>query len=145
MMKNTIAIMTMLFSFMLLTSCDKETIIPENKIPVEIKNYVSTHFPSCSILSAIKEKNEPDEMYEIKLSCGFKLEFNKNKEIIDIDGTTKIPDSVVPEKILTYVATNYPNNNIVGWELERSNQKVDLDNKVAIIFNMQGDFIKVDD
>lgn len=145
MMKNTIAIMTMLFFFVFLTSCDKELHIPEHKIPIEIKNYVSTHFSSCSILRAVKENDENDEMYEINLSCGFKLEFNKNKGIIDIDGTTKIPDSVVPDKLLTYVGSNYPNNYIIGWEIQGSNQQVDLNNNVTLVFNMQGDFIRIDD
>lgn len=137
--------MTILFSFLFLTSCDKENLMYEDKIPIEIRNYVSTHFPSCSISKAVEENDENDEMYEITLSCGFKLEFNKNKEIIDIDGTTKIPDSVVPDELLTYVGSNYPNNYIIGWEIQGSNQQVELNNNITLVFSMQGDFVRIDD
>jgi len=144
-MKKIITITTILFTLVFLSSCDKETLIPEDKIPVEIKNYVSIHFSSCSIIKAVKEDGKNDEMYEINLSCGFKLEFNQNKEIIDIDGTTKLPDSVVPDTLLIYVASNNPNDYIIGWEIKGSNQYVELNNNVTLIFDMQGGFIRIDD
>lgn len=128
-----------------MTGCDKETVIPEQNVPTEIKNYVSSHFSSCSISKAIKETDENDEMYEITLSCAVKLEFNKQKEIIDIDGTTKLPDSVIPSNILSYVNSNYATNFIIGWELQSGNQEVQLNNNLVLIFNMAGELLRVED
>lgn len=88
-MKNLMTIAAVVLSLLFVTGCKKETVIPEQNVPTEIKNYVSTHFPSCSISKAIKENDENEEMYEITLSCGVKLEFNKQKEIIDIDWNKK--------------------------------------------------------
>lgn len=140
-LKNSIVYLTFIFFLLYFTSCDKETVIPEQDIPGEIKSYVSTHFPDCAISKAMKEKDKKDEMYEISLSCHCKLEFNKQKNIIDIDCSSKLPDSVVPNNILSYVNTNYPNNYIVGWEIQGNNQNIDLNNKVTLIFNKQGVFI----
>ena len=84
-------------------------------------------------------------MYEITLSCGVKLEFNKQKEIIDIDGTTKLPDSVIPTNILSYVNSNYSKYYIIGWELQLGNQEVQLNNNLVLVFNMAGEFLRVDE
>lgn len=144
-MKNSITILTILFSLLCLTSCDKETILPEQDIPSEIKSYVSNNFSSCSISKATKEKREKNDTYEITLSCGCKLEFNKEKNITDIDCTSKLPDSVVPSSILTYVNSNYPNNYVIGWEIEGNNQNVDINNGSTLVFNLQGDFLHIAD
>lgn len=84
-------------------------------------------------------------MYEITLSCGVKLEFNKLKEIIDIDGNAKLPDSVIPSNILSYVNSNYATNFIIAWELQSGNQEVQLNSNLVFVFNMAGDFLRVDD
>lgn len=144
-MKNLMTIAALVLSLLFVTGCDKENVIPEQNIPTAIKDYVSTHFPNCSISKAIKENDENDEMYEITLSCGVKLEFNKQKEIIDIDANTKLPDSVIPTNILSYVNSNYPTNFIIGWELQSGNQEVQLNNDLVLVFNMAGQFLRVDD
>jgi hypothetical protein len=141
-MKNLMTIGAVVLSLLFMTGCDKETVIPGQNVPTEIKNYVSTHFPNCSISKTIKEN---DEMYEITLSCGVKLEFNEQKVIKDIDGNAKLPDSVIPSNILSYVNSNYAPNFIIGWELQSGNQEVQLNNNLALVFNMAGEFLRVDD
>jgi len=84
-------------------------------------------------------------MYEIYLSCGFKLEFNKKKNIINIDGTAKLPDSVIPSAILTYTNSNYPGNYIIGWEIRSNNQAVQLNNNLILVFSMAGAFLWVEE
>lgn len=143
-MKNIMTIATVVLSLLLVTGCDKEVLIPENEIPSEIKAYVETHFPTTSISRAEKEKNET-ELYEITLANGVKLEFNKQKEIIDIDWNAKLPDGVIPSNILSYVNSNYSANFIIGWELQSGNQEVQLNNNLVLVFNMAGGFLRVDD
>ena len=143
-MKNLMTIAAVVLSLLFMTGCDKETVIPEQNVPTEIKNYVSAHFPNCSISKTIKENDENDEAYEITLSCGVTLEFNKHIKVIDIDGTSRLPDSVIPNNILSYVNSNYASNYILGWEIVSNNQKVQLNNGVVLVFNMAGDFLRVD-
>ncbi len=141
-MKRLMTSLTVVFSLLFLVSCAKETILPEKDIPAEINSYISTHFPNCSITKATKKKDKKDEMYEVSLSCGVELEFNKQKNIIDIDGTSKLPDSVIPGNILSYVNSNYPGNYILGWEMQSNYQEVELNNKLVLVFNMSGDFLQ---
>ncbi len=128
----------------LLISCEKEEISPLTDIPSEISNYVSTHFPENPIIQAIKDTDGFELTYDITLEGGLFLEFNRKKEVIDIEGLTKLPDSVIPAKLLEYATTNYPDNYIIGWELDDRNQQIKLENGLELEFNMNGDFLRID-
>lgn len=127
-----------------LTSCTQEVIIPASEYPSEITSYTSTHFPNNSILQVIKDREDLTETYDVLLSENIRLEFNRKKEIIDIDGAAQLPNSVIPERILQYVTSNYPTNFITDWELDNKNQQVQLDNGLDLEFTMKGDFLRID-
>ena len=139
-----IAIILLAGSLLAFTSCDNEKVIPNDELPVEITSYISTHFPDAAILQSIIELDDLTKTYEVLLEGNFKLTFNRKKEIIDIEGVTQLPDSVIPAKIRQYVSTHYPDNFIVGWELDGKNQQVELNNDLDLEFTMSGDFIRID-
>lgn len=126
------------------TSCDKEEVIPTSDLPSEIKSYITTHFPNNTIVQVINDRDGLTKTYDILLSESISLEFNRKKEIIDIDGVAQLPNSVIPEKIRQYVTTNYSTNLITDWELDDKNQQVQLDNGIDLEFNMKGDFLRID-
>ncbi|KAF0202567.1 MAG: hypothetical protein FD170_1741 [Bacteroidetes bacterium] len=128
----------------LLISCEKEKILPLTDIPSEIPDYINTHFPETSIIQAVKDTDGFELTYDITLNGGYFLEFNRKKEVIDIDGISELPDSVIPEKILEFVTTNYEEYFITGWEEDKRNQQIKLDNGLELVFNMNGDFLRID-
>lgn len=128
-----------------LSSCDKETVLTSNQVPEEISNYMEQHFPNNRILQVIKDQDGFTKSYDVILEGGFSLEFNKKKEITEIKGVSKLPDSVIPDRILVYVVENFPSNFIVEWELEDKHQQIELDNGLDIEFTLNGDFIRIDD
>ena len=115
----------------------------EKELPSSIKAYLETHFPSCRVVKIVKEKEDNKPSYDIDLDCGVNIEFYDNGEVIDIDGTSKLPDSVIPYNILNYTTTNYPNDFIIGWELEGNNQQVELNTTVVLEFDSVGNFMRV--
>lgn len=129
---------------LLLISCEKEKILPLTEVPSEISNYISTHFPDNPIIQSIKETDGLELTYDITLEGGFFLEFNRKKEVIDIEGLSKLPDSVIPAKLLEYMPSNYPDNFIIGWELDDRNQQIKLENRLELEFNMNGIFLRID-
>ena len=141
MFKSTILAATLIFA---LTSCDKEEVISTSNLPTEITSYITAHFPGNTIIQVIKDKEGLTKTYDIILSESLSLEFNGKSEIIDINGVTELPSSVIPEKIRQYVQKNYPKNVIIGWEIDNKNQQIELDNKFEIEFSMNGDFIRID-
>ncbi|MBQ4915915.1 PepSY-like domain-containing protein [Maribacter sp. MMG018] len=151
-MKKTIKIPVIAMASFLtvFTSCNddddnsNDIYLSETEIPETIQSYITDHFGENMILNAEKETENNEVTYEIYLTDNTNLEFNSDLDIIDIDGTSKLPDSVIPATILDYTATNYPDNYITDWELELDHQQVELDNNVELEFDMNGDFIRID-
>jgi hypothetical protein len=144
-MKNLIkSFFLSLIGMTFLTNCEKEEIISSLDLPVEINSYISTHFPNKSILQVIKDKDGLIKSYDILLNENVSLEFNRKNEIIDIDANTKLPDSVIPDKILQFVALKYAANFVTDWQLDGNNQQVELDNGLDLEFNMKGEFLRID-
>ena len=141
---------TMLVFFTILTSCSSDdyninvVLLSEAEIPTAIKTYIETHFPSNTIVRAEKDTENNTITYEIYLNENINLEFNSTSEIIDIDGVIQLPNSVIPQSILDYVSTNYANNFITDWELEFNHQQVELNNKIELEFELNGNFIRID-
>lgn len=144
-MKKVSVFFSLLLMLAVATSCSKEEIVPNADIPPFIKTYVAQHFSSESIAKCVIEKSE-SEMYEVTLSNGFELEFNQSRgKVIEIDGRPKLPNSVVPENILQYIQGNYPNNNIIGWELmfTPKSQIVKIDSDKELKFTTAGQFMHI--
>lgn len=128
-----------------LASCEKESLINQSDVPQEIKDYVSTHFSQNKILQTLKDNEGLILTYDVLLDSAISLEFNRSKEIISIDGNSKLPDSVIPEKIREYVNTNYPVYFITDWEKEsRKVQQIELSNGLDLEFDNDGKYLKMD-
>jgi hypothetical protein len=129
---------------MIYVSCTKEEIKPEDNLPKEIRTYITAHYPSQTIIKSEIDITDSTNTYEIKLKNTTSLEFDYKKEIVDIDGNTELPTSVISSKIFEYVSINYPNNFITGWEMDEGKQEVELNNRVDLEFNMNNDFLQID-
>jgi ABC-type antimicrobial peptide transport system permease subunit len=139
-MKKFLTVFIAVISAMIFTNCAKDEKIPGEDLPFEIRAYTKTHFPDQIIKVTLKDL----ENYEVTLDNATKLKFNLDYKIIDIEGLTRLPDSVIPFKILLYVANNYPDNFIMGWEIDDINQKIELNNEVDLKFDGNGDFLMID-
>ena len=65
-----------------LTEIDcKQGVVPVNLIPLSIKNYLQNNYPWQSVKKLEIKKKE----YEVELSNGMDLTFNKHFQLIDID------------------------------------------------------------
>ncbi|MFA5650066.1 MAG: PepSY-like domain-containing protein [Proteiniphilum sp.] len=142
--KNIGSMIAFALTAVILIGCDQEKVLTASEIPSEITEYVSTHFPNNNLLQAVEDRDGFTRTYDVVLSDNITLEFNRKKEITDIDGNAQLPDSVIPTEISLYVATNFPNNVITDWELEDRHQQVGLDNGADLEFTMNGDFIRID-
>lgn len=125
-------------------SKNKDVLLAEADIPSAIIAYKTTHFPEHEIVSAYKDLDNNTLSYDVLLSGAVALGFNSSYEITDIDGTTQLPDSVIPQAILDYVAQSYPANFITDWELERNHQQIELNNGLELEFELNGAFIRID-
>ncbi len=125
-------------------ACSKESVVPEDKLPASIQHYLREHFPDNAILQVVKDRDGLNVSYEVVLEGSFKLDFNRKNEVKDIEGATRLPDSVIPSKILSYVNEKYPDNFIKSWELDDNRQEIGLDNGLDLVFSRNGDFLRLD-
>lgn len=127
-----------------------DVLITIDDLPAEIKDYISLHFPSYNYVKIVKDVEDNEFDVTIMANGGnfettVKLNFDiKTNNVVEIEGYKKLPDSVIPVKILDYVNANYPENFIISWELETNSQEVTLDNNIELVFNLEGDFLHID-
>lgn len=129
---------------MVCVACDKESVIAADGLPKEAQLFITQHFPEQEILQVVKERDDLKTTYDVRLSDGFNLDFDKKGNVVSVEGNTKLPDSVVPEKILAYVQANYPDDFIRDWELDDRGQEVTLSNGMDLKFDRDGNFLRID-
>ena len=119
-------------------------------LPQNAQDFISTHFGSETVAKAEKEDKwfswDKNEMYEVHLSNGVKLDFNKAGEVTGIDSrdNAPLPTAAIPEAIRTYVETNHNGADIISWEKDNDEQEVELSDGTDLEFDLQGNFLKVD-
>lgn len=122
-----------------------DEVLAIDDIPSAIMDYISTHFPSNTIVGAWIDSDDDSITYEINLSGTIELEFNDGYQIISIETDTQLPNSVIPQNILDYVSQNYPNNVITSWELDDNLQQIELNNGLELDFDLNGAFVGIGD
>lgn len=140
-LKNTFGLGLLILFF---TACDKERVIAEDGLPKDVSTYVQTHFPEHEIIQIVKDRDGLSVSYDVILRGGYKLEFDRKGRIKGVEGTAKLPDSVIPEPIVAYVTANYPEHYIIDWELDDKGQEVKLVNGLELKFDKNGNFLKLD-
>lgn len=144
-MKKTNYLMVLLSAVsVLITACDKEKIVSADGLPSKAQAYIAQHFPEHEILQVVKERDDLKTSYDVYLSEGYNLDFDKNGNIVGVEGSKGLPDSVIPANLLTYVNTHYADYFIVDWELDDRGQEVKLSNGMELQFDKNGNFLRID-
>lgn len=115
-----------------------------SETPGQIISYINAHFHKSEIISVKKDKEVLKTEYKVKLNTMVELEFDGNFSIKKIESKSALPQSVVPEKIVAYIHKNYPNNKILEWKKEKKGQKIELDNDIDVVFDLNGKFLGID-
>src|SRR5690606_24942570 len=137
-MKNAIII---LLAVLGLTACEKEKLIDTTDLPSAAQAYIETHFGETEIVQVVKDIDGLRKTYDVYLSTGVELEFDKSGVIKSVESNRndRLPDSVIPTTILAYATANYPDAHIVSWETDDRGQEIELSNGLDLHFNANGD------
>lgn len=112
--------------------------ISPKKIPQNALDFISEHFPS----SRIRHVDIDDDLYEVKLDSGVKIEFNIDGTWEEITGRRGLPTTMLPEAAVEYLLKTYPNVNVVKIEQNYNNfYEVELKNNLEIYFTLSGEII----
>ncbi len=129
------------------TACDDEKVVDETKLPVNAQDFIEAHFPDARISQVVRDRDDLETSYEVILDNQVKLEFDKKGDCYSIESrhTEKLPDTVIPLKVLEYVQEHYPDAFITDWEKDKTDQEIRLSNNKELLFNLAGTFLRVDD
>lgn len=128
----------------LLYSCDDDDdeVIGSDSLPSAAKAFIQQYYPAASIINTTKDKDD----YEVTLSEGTRIDFNKSGEWTDVDapiGKT-IPSGFYPAAIDTYVGANFQGIGINEISKETGGYDVELVTGTELVFNYEGSFVGFD-
>lgn len=145
-MKNKTILFASVFAAMFFFGCEKEEVVAATDLPQSAKDFISTHFVGSAITSVVEERNILEKTYDVVLNNGTSLDFDKNGDCREIDGNSnKLPDSVIPTKLLEYVQANYKTDYIVSWEKDGKQQDIELSNQLELKFDKDSNFLRVEE
>ncbi|MCF0059972.1 PepSY-like domain-containing protein [Dyadobacter chenwenxiniae] len=129
------------------SGCDNEKVVDETNLPPQASEFIEAHFPDAKIARVVRDRDDLLTSFDVILDNQVELEFDKQGECFSVDGNAneKLPDSVIPLKILEYVQKSYPDKYITDWEKSKTTQEVSLSDNKELLFNLSGTFRRIDD
>ena len=137
-MKKILLLLTCILSVAVI-SCEKQITI--DKLPQKAKLFLNSYFLDSQVLSIEKSGSS----YDVILTDGTNLEFNKSGDWTEVDCQTRpIPVGIAPSSIQTYVLTNFPESFITKIKKERKNYDIELNSGLELTFDQNGNFLHAD-
>lgn len=145
--------LTGLLCMLSIASCDnssdeKDKVISVSELPAKADAFVKKYFPDASYKLIKKENKEEVDgsVYDVILTNNFEIDFDIEGNWIDIEGNDQtIPMGIIPKKIENYVLENYENWNVIAVDSEKTGIEIILSNKLELVFDLEGNFIGIDD
>lgn len=138
-----IALVILLFS---LNAFSQDRVITFDQLPKSSQDFITTHFNKANISYLKIDEETYGFEYEVYFNNGTKVEFDKSGALKKVDcGHSSVPAAIIPEKVKTYVSTNYPGVIITEWCKKRTNWKAELSNGLDLYFDSMYQLIGIDD
>lgn len=115
------------------------------ELPQKAQDLIKANYNHLAIEKVDIDENNPEEMYTVKFEDDTKLDFNATGAITEIEGTERIPEALIPERIKNYLATEHKGLFAVEWEYENNEHEVELSNGTKLKFNDKGEILRLDE
>ncbi|MGL4227723.1 MAG: PepSY-like domain-containing protein [Tannerellaceae bacterium] len=115
-------------------------------IPSLAQNYIEKNFPHSDIAHVSTTRGFWGiKTYDVILTNGFSIAFDKDGTMVEIDGGTKtLPKRVIPKPIATYSDKNFPSLQIVSIGKYNWGYEVKLTDGILLDFDSSYRFIEVE-
>jgi hypothetical protein len=124
---------------------DKDQVLEQAELPEPARNFVELHFPQQTINYTARDEDD----YRVTLDNGIAIEFNLDGSWDEVKGNgVEFPVSLIeslPESLLGYLSTNYSGIEIIRLEMDQGNYEIELSNRLELIFDIDGSFVRLDD
>lgn len=125
-----------------LASCsDNDEPISSRDLPSISKDFIIEYFPSASIVSTQKDKDE----YNVVLSDGTKIEFDKKGDWTEVDAASgkTLPTGFYPAEIDNYISQNFDGEGINEITKVKRGYEVEITTGTEMVFAHDGSFIEI--
>lgn len=138
---------TFIFVALSVASCssddnNSETIVQTSELPSQSKSFLETYFLGYQIVQIQRDARSVDEYYEVRLTDGTQVDFDKDGMWTEVDGNANmIPTGFIHPHIISYITANYPAASVESIGKEIYGFNVDLTNNLDLRFSSEGIFL----
>lgn len=146
-MKKILFLAIALIASSLTFSAAADEAIQPSQLPKAARMFIAKFFPTDKVVKAEKDRDIFSVYYEVDLSSGAEIDFDAKgnwQEISCKKAQTAVPTPILPQSITTYVNSNYPGQYVAKIERKYNKYEVDLSNGVELIFDKDGNFLRID-
>ena len=130
-----------------LSACaDNEQLVGTSELPTQAKSFIQKFFNLSDISYVQTEYDGLHREYNVYLKDATEIDFDHKGNLESIDcQRSALPEGIVPKAIANYVTTNFPDRFITEYVVENRHLKVELNGDFELVFNHNGQFIRMDD
>lgn len=112
------------------------------------KNFVTDYFSTEEVFK-VRKNFRPERngaLYKVLFKSAIEVEFNNSGEWVSVEHERDmaLPTDFMPQNLVNYVEATYPNVGICSIEKEHAAYEVELTNGLELLFDLDGNFIRVD-
>lgn len=122
-----------------------DTPVQVAQMPAASQNFIKKYFSDIQVDRAVVSDLEPKK-YEVRFVNGTEIEFDARGEWTEVECEHgAVPEAIVPQKLLDYVAKNHPGRQVVAIKRNMRGYKLELDNDLDLKFDRDYRLIKISD
>lgn len=140
-------ILVALMAITLTTSCEKQEARTIDQLPQQAKTFINTNFPGDPVTYILFNRDLLEKEYDVHLASGVELEFTYEGNWKEVDcHNNAVPAAIIPSAISDYVASYYPTFFITQiTKTVMHGIIVELSNDFELVFDKNGNYIRIDD
>ena len=130
-----------------LTACaDWQNRVDNVQLPLQAETFINKYFSADAVIRVELDIEHLHREYDVYLNDGTKIEFDQQGNFLSIDCQTReVPAGIVPDMIMQYIQVHYAQFIVNEYHVETRHLVVELNNDIELIFDLEGNFIRVDD
>jgi len=120
---------------------------PADVLPDIAKKFISEHFPNTTIIH-VENKESPvtnGTVFNVEISDKTEIDFDKDGEWRELEAEDEVglPITFLPSTTQQYLKSNYANIKVSAVDMEMNHIAIDLVNDMDLIFDKEGNFLRI--